>query len=54
MRLFSHLHIDPVSYTHLEKEVNWQWIQPHQYTYFDVFSDLHGEYVDVYKRQSYS
>ena len=32
-----------------EKEVNWQWIQPHQYTYFDVFSDLHGEYVELGK-----
>lgn len=29
-----------------EKDVNWQWIQPNQYSYFDVFSDLQGEYVE--------
>lgn len=32
-----------------EKEVNWAWIQPNQYTYFDIFSNLHGEYVEIGK-----
>ena len=32
-----------------EKEVNWAWIQPNQYPYFDVFSNLHGEYVEIGK-----
>ena len=30
-----------------ENEVNWGWIQPNQYDYFNVFSDLHGEYAEV-------
>ena len=29
------------------KEVNWAWVQPNQYTYFNVFSNLKGEYVEV-------
>ena len=30
-----------------ENEVNWGWIQPNQYDYFNVFSDLQGEYVEM-------